>query len=192
MRWSFFKKKSTEHKQISEILSRVADEVDMFQAIDAMDESQTQQTSKMSQSPSMQSHVYYISASPDNHIEKKHIFDILERKSRSCISEFPLDDDGYTQNTSMISSNQPITVIILWSHSYNEDDQCKHNFQNLTRLYQQFFPTIRIVFLQLNPNDQMTDNVPEGCLLLPGFDRVSRELAIFKIVEEEHLSTDKS
>jgi len=185
MGWSIFKSKTNGQQQVTELLTRVAGEVDMLRAIDEI-EDQNNITCKTKSDTQISSskQIYYVSASSDNHREKKHIHEILERKTRSYISDFSFLDDH------MFLSEEKITIIILWSHSYLDDIQCNQHFQNLIQLSHNHSPSLRIVFLQLNPNDQLTGDVPEEYLLLPGFDRVSRELAIFKIVEEEHFISD--
>ncbi|MBF0449857.1 MAG: hypothetical protein HQK75_04080 [Candidatus Magnetomorum sp.] len=176
---------------MSEMLSRVAHEVDILQAIDAIDDTKYDKKTPVSQETAL-FHTYYVSASPDNHREVTHVHEILARKNRKFARELPaqnnLQKTSFSQHHSDTThlSCEPLTVIVLWGDFYQNDSKCLHELQHIINLYQKTSDQIRIVFLLLNPNLEIPDHIPEKYICTPGFDRVSRELAIFKLVEEEH------
>jgi hypothetical protein len=159
---------------LSDMVYQIADEMNIHHAIDAMDvpHGNIENEHVPEKGPS---HQYYASASLDAHREKAHIHTILERKNRSCLTHI---DPG-------LSEECPITMICLWDHLYQDDPKCLAEFNEYVKLSQQYSIQLRIVIILLHPDLDLTNQIPENTLCLPGFDRVSRELAIFKIVQEE-------
>ncbi|KPA09157.1 hypothetical protein MHK_010632 [Candidatus Magnetomorum sp. HK-1] len=179
---------------MSEILSKMADEIDIHQVIDALEEDNG--FFNESESENKPNRVYYISSSPDNHREAAHIHSILKRKNRTYKTHYPFQrnlDMNLSQGQNFIIDNntcKQLTVIFLWSSLYEENEQCLDELDNFNKINQECLIDIKIVFLLLNPNIDIPEELSQGCLCLPGFDRVSRELAIFKLVEEENLMNE--
>jgi len=163
-----------EQNKLSDIVSQIVGEIDIHQAIDAIDLPENNTLSNLS-AQKKTSHVYYVSASPDAYREKKHIHSILKRKDKVVVSEVRPE----------IIEDKYLTVICLWDFSYKNDSQCCSQLFDLIHMSKE--ETIRIIVILLNPNIETSDYIPKDLLCLPGFDRVSRELAIFKVVQEEQL-----
>jgi len=164
-------KQNTEPIQLSDIASQIADEMNIQQAIDAIDPQEPSDCSGKSQ---ILRHIYFISGSSDAHREIKHIHEILERKNRSCfcdINQLPMDD-----------SFNELTCICLLDSLY-QAQQIKDLNKRLQTTPQ--FKKLRMVLILLYPHISPSDDLPEKTICLPGFDRISRELAIFKLVQEE-------
>jgi hypothetical protein len=159
---------------LPDMVSRIADEINMHHAIDAIDISKSS-IQKEEFFEEKVRHVYYVSATPDAQREKEHLHKILERKNRSFLTQ--LDPD--------ISNNRCMTVICLWDHLYKEDQKCHVEFNNLFTMSQKHPDQLRIVAVLLQSDIEISDQFPKSVLCLPGFDRVSRELAILKIVQDE-------
>jgi hypothetical protein len=165
---------NSEKNSLSDMVSFIADEIDIHRAIDDIDVA-TDNITKENVPENDVSHVYYVSATSDAQKEKEHIHKILERKNRSFVTNFEFDiPDDFT-----------ITMICLWDNYYKDDPECLAEFNHFVKLSQQHSSQKRIVIILLRPDNHISDNVPEGIVCLPGFDRVSRELSIFKIVQEE-------
>jgi hypothetical protein len=159
---------------LSDKVYQIADEMNMHRAIDAIDalHGNIKNESVLEKG---RYHVYYTSATLDAHRQKAHIHTILERKNRSCVRHID----------PRLFDECPMTVICLWDHLYQDDPKCLAEFNEFIKLSQQHSIQLRIVIILLSHDLDNTDQIPEKILCLPGFDRVSRELAIFKIVQEE-------
>jgi len=156
------------------MVSLIADEIDIHRTIDDMD-APSKNIKTINVSEKNVSHVYYVSATSDAQKEKEHIHKILERKNRSFVTNLEFD----------IPEDRPITMICLWDNDYKDDPRCLSDFHNIVQLSQQYSSQRRLVIILLRPDNHISDQVPKGTVCLPGFDRVSRELTIFKIVQEE-------
>ena len=158
---------------LSDTVSLIADEINMHRAIDAMELQQDTEITNYIENKIK--HVYYISAASDVFKEKAHIQRILERKNRSV----------ETSILSGISAERPMTVIFLWDHSYKDQPRCYSEFNKIIEKSRHYLSHLRVVIILLDPDIVLPDNIPAATICLPGFDRVSRELTIFKIVQEE-------
>jgi len=154
------------------MVSRIIDEMNMHHAIDAIDVSQNSIEHEQLVDQEVH-HKYYVSATSNAQREKVHIHKILERKNRSFV----------TQIDPEICNKNCMTVICLWDHLYYEKNGCHAEFNDLITLSQKYPNQLRIVIVLLQP--EISDQIPKHVLCLPGFDRVSRELTILKIVQDE-------
>jgi len=164
----------SEKDNLSDMVSRIADEMNIHRAIDAIDSPQSNIENEKGFENKI-SHVYYVSATSDAQKEKAHIHKILQRKNRSLIKHIVPD----------ISNNRYITVICLWDDLYKDDHECQNEFDDVVKMSQRHSNQLRNVIILLRPDIELPDHIPAGTLCLPGFDRVSRELTIFKVVQEE-------
>jgi hypothetical protein len=164
----------SEKNSLAGMVSQIADEINMQRVIDAIEEQQDD-TERFRMSEKKSSHVYYVSATSDVPNEKVHIHKILERKNRSFATNIRYDK----------SDASPMTVICLWNHSYKDHLGYRAELNDIIEISKQDSNQFRIVIILLCPDIELPDNIPVGTLCLPGFDRVSRELIICKIVQEE-------
>jgi len=180
---------------MSKMLSSIANEIDMNQVINDIDEKKELSERIDSIDNKKTYRNYYVSASPDNHRETRHIHSILKRKNRIYSTHFPFQRDlkeNIVQESKPIieKSNTNLTIIILWSSFYQENPRCIDELRSFIQINKNY-PTVSVIFLLLTPDCEIPKELSQDWLCLPGFDRVSRELAIFKIVEEEKLMNEK-
>jgi hypothetical protein len=160
-----------ENSNLPDFVSQLADEMNIHRAIDAIDGSKSNQDNETI-SEKEDAHIYYVSASSDAQREKAHIHKILQAKNRSYLKRF-------------VPDKRRMTVICLWDDLYNDAPGCHAEFNDIVKKSKQHHIQLRIVIILLRPNIEISRQIPEGFICLPGFDRVSRELTIFKIVQEE-------
>jgi len=159
--------------KLPDMVLRIADEMNMLSAIDDMDTSQNHLINDNNFNNEISS-IYYVSATLDAHREKAHIHRILERKDLSFVKQ-PVTD---------ISMNKRLTVICLWDDLYHSDINCHAEFEYFVKMSKQYPDQSRIVIILLRPDMDVSGQISKDFICLPGYDRVSRELAIFKIVQE--------
>jgi hypothetical protein len=159
---------------LSDMVFHIADEMNIHRTIEDMDMAHASKV-KTNVSEKKVGHIYYVSATSEARREKAHIHTILERKNRSCVTHIAPN----------IFDECRVTVICLCDHLYQDDSVCHEEFNKFVKISQMHSTQLRLVIILLRSDLNMTDQIPENALCLPGIDRVSRELAIFKIVQEE-------
>jgi len=124
-------------------------------------------------------HKYYISYSKKNLFEFNHIKDTLTRKNRIVLME-KKENNNINFELCKDKINEADTFILLSSE--NNDELIQKELDYTLYLKEKCSKKIRIAIIQLEQNSTSNNN---SILKLLGTDRVARELAMFRLIQEE-------
>jgi len=128
---------------------------------------------------SKKNHKYYISYSKKNLFEFNHIKDTLTRKNRIVLME---KKENNNINFEMCKEKIDETDTFILLSSENNDELIKKELDYSIYLKKKCSKKIRIAVIQLEQNSTSNNN---SILQLSGTDRVARELAMFRLIQEE-------
>ena len=175
--------KNEDQNNCSELLNN--DETNSFskeiEELHSSYENEDQDNSYLDKTNNSNQNRYYLSYLQENLFEVNHIKETLLRKQRIVLMDKTKKTGDFELNKKLIE--QADTFLSLWNKKYIDDTLCKQELDYAILSQKNNCKPLKIIGICLDEEMEYRD--VDFTLCLSGIDRVARELAMFRLIQEE-------